>query len=343
MNISEYKCSTCTGPLRFDEKSNKLICDYCGSEYDVKEYENTEDHESKINFSDGELVKYTCHSCGAEILCDKTTSATTCPYCDNPLVLNGQFYGEFKPDYIIPFKLDKQQAVNGLMEFYKGKKFIPDLFLDQNHIEDIKGLYVPFWLYDQKAIGLTKYKGEKEKVYTQGDTEYTETMVYEITRGGNVGFKKIPFDSSTKIPDEFMDAIEPFDYKEMKPFSKNYLPGFLADKYDVTKGEGKKKVDERSKETLRKLLRKSVKGFSKVLTTYENLETKYTKSYYALMPVWILTTRWNDETFMFAMNGQTGKFVGKLPVDMDKYKKTFTLIATLAGIAFALIWAAFTL
>ena len=50
-----------------------------------------------------------------------------------------------------------------------------------------------------------------------------------------MSFDKIPVDASTKMPDDLMDSIEPFDYKEMRPFMMEYMPGFFASKYDVTR------------------------------------------------------------------------------------------------------------
>ena len=41
----------------------------------------------------------------------------------------------------------------------------------------------------------------------------------------------------------------------------------------------------------------------------------------ALVPVWILNTRWNGQIFTFMMNGQTGEFIGDLPMDKAAYWK----------------------
>ena len=49
---------------------------------------------------------------------------------------------------------------------------------------------------------------------------------------------------------------------------------------------------------------------------------------YAMAPVWILTTRYQDKPYTFMMNGQTGRFVGSLPYDKVKSYWAF-LIAML--------------
>ena len=56
-----------------------------------------------------------------------------------------------RPDLIIPFKLDKKAAKAKLQEHLKGKTLLPRVFRSQNHIDEIKGVYVPFWLFDSDA------------------------------------------------------------------------------------------------------------------------------------------------------------------------------------------------
>ena len=179
-----------------------------------------------------DMKAYCCPSCGAELLCDATTAATSCPYCGNPSVLPGQFSGILKPDFVLPFKLSKEDAVSALKQHYKGKLLLPKLFRDNNHIEELRGIYVPFWLFDGEAEGSANYMATTTRVFRHGDTEITETSFYEVQRAGTLPFSRVPVDASRKMPDDYMDSIEPYDYTELKPFSTAYLPGFLADKYD---------------------------------------------------------------------------------------------------------------
>ena len=106
------------------------------------------------------LNSYSCPTCGAELVCDETTAATTCPYCGNPTVLGGKLSGKLKPEYILPFKLDKKAAIAQLTRYYKGKAFLPKAFKSQNHIAEIQGVYVPFWLYDAKP---TRAAGTRDR------------------------------------------------------------------------------------------------------------------------------------------------------------------------------------
>lgn len=237
--VTNYKCPACTGPLRFDSATGKLQCDFCGSSYEVAEIEKLyaeKDAQAAGAFrqaeeqtaADGEwtaasgsdwgadaekLRVYSCPSCGAELICDETTSATSCPYCGNNTIVPGQFSGALKPDYVLPFKLDKAAAVAALKKHYGGKKLLPKAFSNENHIEEVKGVYVPFWLYDGSAEVDVRCHGTKVSGYSTARENVTVTNHYDVRRAGTVRFERVPVDASSKMPDDHMDAIEPFDYK----------------------------------------------------------------------------------------------------------------------------------
>lgn len=231
--VTNYKCPACTGPLRFDSATGKLQCDFCGSSYEVAEIEKLyaeKDAQAAGAFrqaeeqaaADGEwtsasgsdwgadaekLRVYSCPSCGAELICDETTSATSCPYCGNNTIVPGQFSGALKPDYVLPFKLDKAAAVAALKKHYGGKKLLPKAFSNEDHIEEVKGVYVPFWLYDGSAEVDVRCHGTKVSGYSTARENVTVTNHYDVRRAGTVRFERVPVDASSKMPDDHMDAL----------------------------------------------------------------------------------------------------------------------------------------
>lgn len=283
------------------------------------------------------LRVYSCPSCGAELICDQSTAATACPYCGNPAIVPGQFSGALRPDYILPFRLSKDDAVQALRAHYKGKPFLPRSFTSANHIEQIQGVYVPFWLFDGGAEGAASYRASNTNVYETGDYEITETRHYHVVRAGSLAFEKIPVDASSKMPDDHMDSIEPFDYAQLRPFSTAYLPGYLADKYDVTIDDSRDRADTRCRETLAQALRDTVTGYGACVTEREDIALWRGKVHYALLPVWMLSTKWRGQDFLFAMNGQTGKLVGDLPTDRGRFWGMFAAIAAPLTVALTAI------
>lgn len=364
--VTNYKCPACTGPLHFAGGSGQLECEYCGSKYEVSTIEemyaekNQEAVEAAAKAenqeasaaegwdlsgleadwgSDGAGMKaYSCPSCGAELICDAATAATSCPYCDNPTIVPGQFDGALKPDFIIPFKLDQKAAEAALKNFYKGKLFLPKAFADSNRIKEIKGVYVPFWLYDGEAEADVTYQATKVSVRRSGNEEITTTRHYHVRRAGSVAFEKIPVDASTKMPDEYMDSVEPFRYEELKSFSNAYLPGYLADKFDVSAEECSKRADERASRSALDAMRDSVTGYDSCIPVSESVNLKRGKVSYALMPVYMLNTKWKGENYLFAMNGQTGKLIGNLPVSWGKFWAWFAGIAVPIALIMAFLF-----
>ena len=351
--VTNYKCPSCTGPLHFVGASGKLECDYCGSTYDVAEIEalyadkneqaaaaqqaaeanaaetawDTSGMSGDWGAEGADMKAYSCPSCGAELICDASTAATSCPYCGNPTVVPGQFSGALKPEFVIPFKLSKEDAVKTLKNHYKGKPFLPKSFTSENHVQEIKGVYVPFWLFDGMAEGSAHYEATRSHTHRMGDEEITQTEHYDIFRAGSIAFEKIPVDASSKMPDDHMDSIEPYDYKELKPFSTAYLPGFLADRFDISAEQSSQRADERCENTLDAALQETVTGYESCMRMGGSTRLLRGKVHYAMMPVWMLNTKWKGKDYLFAMNGQTGKLVGDLPMSWGKFWKTFAAIA----------------
>jgi len=350
-DVTNYQCPACTGPLQFVGASGKLECEHCGNSFDVATIEVLQADKEQAaaekpmqwatsgagsEWSAEEtsgLRVYSCPSCGAEIICDETTAATSCVYCGNPTVVPSQLHGNLKPDYVIPFRHSKASAVEILKKYYKKKKFLPGTFAAQNHVEEIKGVYAPFWLFDGRADADVRFRATRVRVSRSGNTETTTTDHYRLTRKGNVSFEKIPVDGSTKMPDAHMDAIEPFDYNELKPFSTAYLPGFLADKYDQDATVCAPRANARISASAESAMRSTVSGYTSVQSEYVDIDITQGDVKYALLPVWLLSTKWNGKNFLFAMNGQTGKMIGDLPIDWGKFFVWFFGIAIpIAGI-----------
>ena len=364
--VTNYKCPACTGPLHFAGGSGKLECDYCGSTYDVAEIEALlaeseakaesafQKEEAKAEAqaaSGGEewdtsglaegqwgaegMRVYNCPSCGAELICDETTAATCCPYCGNTTVVPGQFSGAMKPEFVLPFKLDKAAAVEALGRHYQKKRFLPKTFADRNHIEEVQGVYVPFWLFDGTADASADYEATRSFTRREGQYRVTTTEHYNVHRAGRLSFEKVPVDASVRMPDDHMDSIEPYDYADLKTFSTAYLPGFLADKYDVSAEDSAARADERCENSALSALAGTVTGYETCIPRAHNVRLNRGKVHYALLPVWLLNTKWNGQDFLFAMNGQTGKLVGDLPVDKKRFWTMFAAIALSVAVVVA--------
>ncbi len=352
--LLERKCPCCGGAVRFDTGSQKLKCPYCDTEFDIEataqcdvnaelpEVEqiewNSDNNEWAAGETDGMKV-YGCNSCGGEIVADETTGATSCPYCGNPVIMKGQFSGALRPNLVIPFKYDKKAAKEALKKHIATKKFVPAAFKDENHLDEIKGVYVPHWLFTCDAQTGINYKAQRVRSWSDNNYIYTETSHFNVFRGGNLSFDNIPVDGSTKMPDDLMESIEPFNINEAVDFNTAYLAGYLADKYDVDADTSIARANDRIRNSAADSFRDTVQGYTSVVTENMNLNIANGTYRYALYPVWILNTNWNGKKYTFAMNGQTGKFVGDIPTDNKKINKLSLLWGAGLGIAiYAIRW-----
>ena len=357
-DLQEYKCPCCGGPMAFDSTIQKVKCPFCDTEFEMDtlaayderlknepEDEMAWDDSAGGAWQEGEtegLRIFICKSCGGEIVGDENTGATSCPFCGNPVVMMGQFSGDLRPDYVSPFKVDKKAAKAALLKHYSGKRLLPKVFRDQNHIDEIKGIYVPFWLFDADADADIRYKATRVRQWSDSRYRYTETSFYSVNRGGSIGFNHVPVDGSSKMADDLMESIEPFDFAEAVDFKTAYLAGYLADKYDVDAGQSVERANARIKRSTEDAFASTVQGYMTVTPESSTIRLHNGTAKYALYPVWILNTSWNGQKYTFAMNGQTGKFVGDLPVDKGAYKKwLFGLTGGIGAVIFAasyLLW-----
>lgn len=234
LSADSSKCPTCGSNIFFEPELGGLLCPNCGNVYSPDTMEPrgslgvTKEHDyvGDVDMSDDDKKRHeiVCNSCGGTLVADELTMSTMCPFCGSPALITRRMSREFKPDYIIPFKIDKQTAGDNIKKWLKTRKMTPRGFKTKSRLTKMTPLYVPFWVLDC-AVNTDLYgvgKIYKDKVGS----------VFSVKTRAKYYVKGVPFDASLKIANKLMEAIEPFDYSEMVKFDNRYLQGFYADKYD---------------------------------------------------------------------------------------------------------------
>ena len=328
--VIEYKCPCCNAGLVFSPHVQQLTCEYCENTFEidaVRAYNeantnhtsdifswNTDNQQEWSEDEKASLNAYHCPACGGEIITDDTTAASFCPYCGNPTIIPSRLSGGLKPDAVLPFQKNRQDAINAFQKLCKGKKLLPKDFTSQQQLDKITGMYVPFWLYNCDAYFSGNYKATRIHRWSDSRYNYTRTEHFLLSRNASASFSGIPMDASTKMEDIFMESIEPFDYSQMVPFEMGYLTGYLADKYDVPSENGQERIRKRVAQSVTDHIQSSLFGYATVLPANQQLQIQNSQSKYVLLPVWMLNTKYNGKIYTFAMNGQTGKMSGSFPV-----------------------------
>ncbi len=347
MSAITYKCPNCDGGLVFDPESGTYACEYCLSKFTQEELvadsqsaetvqsEEAQEETTESTDSQQSAVIYHCPSCGAEIITDETTAATFCFYCHNPIVLAGRLEGEYLPDGIVPFKITKDEAIQKFQEWIQKKKFVPSGFYSKSQIEKMSGVYFPYWLYGCETDSYMNGTARDIRIWRVGDIEYTETKIFAIRRAGKVTFKHLPKTALQKAQNAMLKGIFPYEFGAMEKFHMGYLSGFQAEKRDIDKESLSAEIRQEIQKFAEKRMRDTITGRNSFSVESQNHTIAEENFKYTLLPVWVLTYRQSgNQVYYFAMNGQTGEIVGKLPIDN---KKLFGLGAIIFAAMFVVL------
>lgn len=320
-----FKCRNCGGNVVYSPEKHKMFCPYCESEG------SEELHRSTGN------DMHICPDCGGEIPLKEHTAATQCPYCSNYLILDERVEGEYLPGKMIPFKLGKETCKKTLRDKFEKSVFAPTDFLSEVRLNSMEGTYVPFWFYDYDINVDYQAEGTKVRSWISGNMSYMETSYYDVRRNLDIDFRDIPVDASVEMPDDVMDLMEPYDYKQMIAFEPQYMSGFYAEKYNMSAEQIEDRARQKMVEDAGALMQMQVTGYDSVRQISNDVRVQDAGHTYGLLPVWKYRYRYKNKEYPFYVNGQTGKVVGTVPVSVGKlcvYTGTLwaCLMAILTGV-----------
>lgn len=321
--ILQYKCPGCGADMVFDAESGTLSCESCGhsmavEEYPIADFEDFEEMTQTTTFGDEEAIQYQCNNCGAILITDADTTATSCSFCGAPMILADRLSGQLAPAKVIPFKISKEQAQEAFRKWCRGGLLTPKGFMTAERVKSITGMYVPFWLYDLNGRGEADADCTRVRTYSDSQYIYTETRHYHVYRKVDLDFLKVPADASEKMNDDLMDRLEPFDYSDLKDFNAPYLAGYIAEKYNYTDKDLFTRVKQRVERYVDDYIQSTIHGYSTTMFRHKWTDVKQRNAVYTLLPVWMICYDYKQSEHIFAMNGQTGKVVGKPPISKCK-------------------------
>ena len=341
MPVLIYSCINCGGPVRYDIADKMFKCEYCGSKYTLDEMNKAfPDNENgsiwnKVNAEPQEAARfeksdvlnaevkeavvnaYSCPSCGAEIMADSDTlAAAYCVFCQTPVTISERLLsGHSLPSRVIPFKITREDAFEIYQNKMKNKPLLPKVFKEKIVSKDLKAVYIPFRLYDAGCSARITAKCQNITSWSDNDYNYTKTDTYEARRYGAMHFAQVPENASDKMDDDRMREIEPFKMEELTPFSAKYLSGHFAEAPTTKESDLRGSLYRRLKPEAERTMLKTISGYDRVSISSSNVSVDSADSEYVMLPVWMFLTTFKNKEFIFAINGQTGRFAGKLPVD----------------------------
>ena len=348
MSVVSCKCPNCDGGMVFSPDNQQFLCEYCGTVLTMPEAEavaNQADSPAKepqepTQPDEFGAQGYSCPSCGAEVFTDDSTAATFCFYCHNPVILSGRLDGALRPDNVVPFAVSREQAEQKFLSWCKSKWFIRKDFYSTVQMEKLVGVYFPYWMADTDCESHMEATAQELRVWRAGDTEYTETSTYRLERAGRLRFAQMTFPGIQRPDMALADSAGPFDCGNMQDFSMPYLSGFQAEKRGIEsqalEEEMRRQVGEYAQTLLRDTIHRSGVTVNSCTTNITGSQWRY-----LLLPVWMMTCRYGSSIYYFALNGQSGKISGRLPVSPQRLAilgaavgvATFVLSLLIGGVA----------
>lgn len=315
------KCPNCSGALKFNPAYDKMACPYCGDVFQVQEVSNEKVMSCNV---------YTCTSCGGELAVNGVETSTFCAYCGQPTIVFSRVSQELEPDSIIPFKITKEQAVQSIRERFAKSIFVIDE-VKNFEVEKIRGIYIPYWVYDIYYYDSLTYAGRKS---INGNEKYVS-----FVREAECDFIGITLDASSVLGGESVQCLEPYDLKELRPFQAEYLSGFYTDMYDVKEEALTDVALKKVQEMFDSRVKSTIEAEGVILTKEGpgSPKSEIKKVEYALLPVWFLTFRYQNEPYTILVNGQTGKIVGSVPFNKKKFWTVYAALTLGLGLIMAIL------
>lgn len=357
---NQLDCKECGALLKYAPGTTHLKCEYCGASNDIVEAAKPTvveeiDFEKFLNENDAtvektEIVTVKCGNCGASTTLKPNVISDACPFCASPLVVSGgTAHSIIKPKYLLPFKVDQKPAFEQFKKWVNGLWFAPnDLKQYVDNAEKLNGMYIPYWTYDANTI--SDYSGERgdnyvtTETYTAIENGKSVTRTRSVTRirwsyrTGTVynNFDDVLVLASNSLPEEYTQALEPWDLESLTGFSEKFLSGFRTESYQVDVKTGFEKSKVIMSDEIRSTICQDIGGdhqrINTVQTTYNDITFKH-----ILLPIWISAYRYNEKVYRFMINGRTGEVQGERPYSTVKIVLTvLASIVVLVGAYFAI-------
>lgn len=336
------KCPNCTAQLAFEVTDQKVKCDYCGCSFEpselnaslnvADEHVTTEVQEVKEEI---EATSYNCDNCGATLLVYDDTAVTFCNYCGSSNMIKSRLIKQTKPDYIIPFEITKEKCVELYKKKIKSNIFAPRHMLDDVVVNNFRGIYMPYEIYNYKTNPNLLCRGRK---FYKRVGNYDYYHIYTI-KGDLDGYVKgLAYDGVSRFHDRYSQAIAPYNYSKIQEFNPAYISGFYADSIDIGNNLYNLTAQKKAEQVARIILRKD-KRFMQYGCTDPTVTLNADERKVAMYPVYFLGMRdkENKNIYYAVVNGQTGKVAIDIPIDYTRYIVISLILAAVLFFFFQLL------
>ncbi len=338
--VRKFPCKQCGASLEFRPGQASLQCPYCGhkeeiprTEQAIREYDLDAALRS-LPRTEGwgtERRTFHCENCGATTNFAPGQVAGACAFCGSGRVVERPSATNLiRPESVVPFQISREQAVARFREWIGGGWFRPNNLKHAGQLAKISGAYLPFWTYDafvsshwSAEAGYHYYETE---TYTETDSEgnhVQKTRQVQRTRWEPAaGYREDFFDdelvcASKGLPPNLIRGVCPYSLESLAPYETSFLAGFAAEEYQVDLRGGWDEAKGRMDSEVESRCAGDVPGdthrYLSVQAAFSQMTFKH-----LLLPIWVAAYLYNNQTYRFLVNGQTGKASGEAPLSWWK-------------------------
>jgi len=308
-------CSRCGAPVEPWDR----FCNACGAEQPL-------DARSP---APSETPKYfRCENCGAQVAVDPNQRSYTCAFCYSTYVVEftPEQTGRQPPEFVIGFAVTPDQAQEKFRRWLAGNGWFRPGDLAQAPVaQKLRGVYLPFWSFSTLAqsrwsadIGEHWYRTETYTVRENGKTvtrtrQVQETEWWPLNGRHHSYYSGYLVSGSRGLPQADAERIKPFHLAALKRYQPEYLAGWLCEEYSVQRQEALAVCQNEFAAREQNAVAAFLPG-----DTHANLrvdtEFSQTSSHLILLPIYLLSYRYQDKLYRFLVNGQTGQVAGDKPL-----------------------------
>ena len=264
----------------------------------------------------GDRQALDCKNCGAQILLEPGTITHQCPFCGSSQVFQHTFAQDrMRPRFIIPFMVEDREAKKTILSWLDESWMTPPDLAKRAGIDELRGLYVPFWTFTALCQATWKAQVGHTQWYTDSDGNRKSRTVWKWENGrvrDNIRDHLVA--GTDKLNQNLVKSVASFGLGELKEYDPSFIAGFNAQTYDVDRD----RAWEQGRHEMRVIIKKSCTNQAstqKIRNFSMSMDFDDESWRLVLLPVYLTTYRYDDETFQVMVNGQNRTIVGQRPID----------------------------
>ena len=350
-SVSDMKnvdCPNCGASLAYKPGTTSLVCEHCGSSFEIKTENVTAADAQKENdltaalagdwqAAQPQVQAYVvkCPACGAQTALEQNVFTSACAFCGTPITVAPDERSVAHPQAVLPFKFDRDTATAEFNKWLRKLWFAPNDLKKTASSDRFNGMYLPFWTFD--ADTESAYRGERGEHYTEtrrnskGETErVTRTRWFSVSGTVRRAFNDILVTASRALPEKHLARLEPWDLANLAPYDSRYLTGFKAEVSQVNIKEGFEEAKGIMDVVIRQDINRDIGGDEQRI---HDVQTRYgaTTYKYVLLPVWLSIYRYGSKIYRFVVNARTGEVQGERPYSAIKIAIAVLVVLAVAA------------